>query len=216
MPRVRSLRCPAGSPWPPFLFPCSCTAGGCTCSGNMLFLFVFGRSIEDRFGHFHFLLLYLISGVAAAVVQIIVSPGSRVPTIGASGAIAGVLGAYFICYPRRAHHHAHSALHYLLDGPSSRHPAARLLVPHSVRRGIPDAFDTNRHGRRRRLVGPYWGLRLRRTAGPHPARRNIAAPQWKRRRAALEVGSCRAKPGATLGATSVCARFSSPRSRSAR
>jgi hypothetical protein len=67
--------------------------------GNMLFLFVFGRSIEDRFGHFSFLLLYLVSGVAAAVVQIVVSPGSRVPTIGASGAIAGVLGAYFICYP---------------------------------------------------------------------------------------------------------------------
>lgn len=67
--------------------------------GNMLFLFVFGRSIEDRFGHFPFLLLYLISGVAAAVVQIVVSPASRVPTIGASGAIAGVLGAYFICYP---------------------------------------------------------------------------------------------------------------------
>ncbi|MFZ0960744.1 MAG: rhomboid family intramembrane serine protease [Terriglobia bacterium] len=68
--------------------------------GNMLFLFVFGRSIEDRFGHFPFLLLYLISGVAAALTQIVVSPGSRVPTIGASGAIAGVLGAYFVCYPR--------------------------------------------------------------------------------------------------------------------
>jgi membrane associated rhomboid family serine protease len=68
--------------------------------GNMLFLFVFGRSIEDRFGHFSFLLLYLVSGVAAALVQIAVSPHSRVPTIGASGAIAGVLGAYFICYPR--------------------------------------------------------------------------------------------------------------------
>ncbi len=67
--------------------------------GNMLFLFVFGRSIEDRFGHFHFLLLYLTSGVAAALVQVIVSQGSHVPTIGASGAIAGVLGAYFICYP---------------------------------------------------------------------------------------------------------------------
>src|SRR5208282_146409 len=48
---------------------------------------------------FPFLLLYLISGVAAALTQIVVSPGSRVPTIGASGAIAGVLGAYFICYP---------------------------------------------------------------------------------------------------------------------
>jgi membrane associated rhomboid family serine protease len=67
--------------------------------GNMLFLFVFGRSIEDRFGHFSFLLLYLLSGVVAALVQIAVSPGSHVPTIGASGAIAGVLGAYFVCYP---------------------------------------------------------------------------------------------------------------------
>jgi membrane associated rhomboid family serine protease len=67
--------------------------------GNMLFLFVFGRSIEDRFGHFNFLLLYLTSGVAAAAVQVMVSPRSHVPTIGASGAIAGVLGAYFICFP---------------------------------------------------------------------------------------------------------------------
>src|SRR5579863_8363426 len=67
--------------------------------GNMLFLFVFGRSVEDRFGHLQFLLLYLISGVAAALIQIVVTPGSRIPTIGASGAIAGVLGAYFICFP---------------------------------------------------------------------------------------------------------------------
>lgn len=67
--------------------------------GNMLFLFVFGRSIEDRFGHVQYLLLYFISGIAAAAVQVLVSPASRVPTIGASGAIAGVLGAYFICYP---------------------------------------------------------------------------------------------------------------------
>ncbi len=67
--------------------------------GNMLFLFVFGRSIEDRFGHFPYLMLYLISGLVAAIAQIIVNPNSHVPTIGASGAIAGVLGAYFVCYP---------------------------------------------------------------------------------------------------------------------
>jgi hypothetical protein len=67
--------------------------------GNMLFLFVFGRSIEDRFGHLPFLMLYLVSGLAAAFMQIVVTAGSRVPTIGASGAIAGVLGAYFVCYP---------------------------------------------------------------------------------------------------------------------
>jgi membrane associated rhomboid family serine protease len=68
--------------------------------GNMLFLFVFGRSIEDRVGHFPFLFLYLASGIAAALAQIVVNAGSRIPTIGASGAIAGVLGAYFVCYPR--------------------------------------------------------------------------------------------------------------------
>src|ERR1019366_8584070 len=67
--------------------------------GNMLFLFVFGRSIEDRFGHIQFLLLYFVSGIAAAIVQVIASPGSSIPTIGASGAIAGVLGAYFVCFP---------------------------------------------------------------------------------------------------------------------
>jgi membrane associated rhomboid family serine protease len=68
--------------------------------GNMLFLFVFGRSIEDRFGHLRFLLIYFLGGLAGALVHIFLNPGSRVPTIGASGAIAGVLGAYFISYPR--------------------------------------------------------------------------------------------------------------------
>jgi rhomboid family protein len=68
--------------------------------GNMLFLFVFGRSIEDRYGHLKFLLLYFVSGLVAAIVHIVLNAGSAVPTIGASGAIAGVLGAYAVCYPR--------------------------------------------------------------------------------------------------------------------
>jgi membrane associated rhomboid family serine protease len=67
--------------------------------GNMLFLFVFGRSIEDRFGHSQFLLLYLVSGLGAAVIDILFNMGSRVPTIGASGAIAGILGAYLVSFP---------------------------------------------------------------------------------------------------------------------
>ncbi len=67
--------------------------------GNMLFLFVFGRSIEDRFGHLTFLFLYLSSGVAAAIADVIANHGSRMPMIGASGAIAGILGAYFVCHP---------------------------------------------------------------------------------------------------------------------
>jgi rhomboid family protein len=68
--------------------------------GNMLFLFVFGRSVEDRFGHLRFLLLYLLSGFGSALLHIILNPNSHLPTIGASGAIAGVLGAYFISFPR--------------------------------------------------------------------------------------------------------------------
>jgi membrane associated rhomboid family serine protease len=67
--------------------------------GNMLFLFVFGRSIEDRFGHGNFLLLYFLSGFGAAVAEVFFNMGSRVPTIGASGAIAGILGAYLVSYP---------------------------------------------------------------------------------------------------------------------
>ena len=68
--------------------------------GNMLFLFVFGRSVEDRYGHLKFLLLYILSGFAGATLHILLNAGSRLPSIGASGAIAGVLGAYFICFPR--------------------------------------------------------------------------------------------------------------------
>ena len=68
-------------------------------AGNMLFLFVFGRSIEDRFGHGQFLMLYFLSGFGAAVIDILFNMGSRVPTIGASGAIAGILGAYLVSFP---------------------------------------------------------------------------------------------------------------------
>jgi len=68
--------------------------------GNMLFLFVFGRSVEDRYGHAQFLFLYLSSGFAGALLHIFLNAGSRLPSIGASGAIAGVLGAYFVSFPR--------------------------------------------------------------------------------------------------------------------
>ncbi len=67
--------------------------------GNMLFLFVFGRSIEDRFGHVKFLAIYFLSGLGSALLHVMLNPNSRVPTIGASGAIAGILGAYFVSFP---------------------------------------------------------------------------------------------------------------------
>ncbi len=72
--------------------------------GNMLFLWVYGRNVEDLIGGTRFLALYLACGVAAAIVQIISNPYSRVPTIGASGAIAGIMGAYLIRLPRTSIH----------------------------------------------------------------------------------------------------------------
>ncbi len=67
---------------------------------NMLYLWIFGDNVEDRLGHFRYLLFYLLCGIAATLAHAVFSPGSRLPAIGASGAIAGVLGAYLILYPR--------------------------------------------------------------------------------------------------------------------
>ena len=68
--------------------------------GNMLYLWIFGDNVEDNFGHGKFLIFYLVCGVAASFSQIFVDPNSPIPSLGASGAIAGVLGAYLIMFPR--------------------------------------------------------------------------------------------------------------------
>jgi membrane associated rhomboid family serine protease len=68
--------------------------------GNMWYLWIFGDNVEDRFGHGRFIVFYLLCGMTAAFGQIIMEPASLVPTIGASGAIAGVMGAYFVLFPR--------------------------------------------------------------------------------------------------------------------
>ena len=73
-------------------------------AGNMLFLWVFGDNIEDRLGHVGFLLFYLATGVVAVWSQVLIAPDSEVPMIGASGAIAGVLGAYLVLHPRSRIH----------------------------------------------------------------------------------------------------------------
>ncbi|MER3513333.1 MAG: rhomboid family intramembrane serine protease, partial [Chloroflexota bacterium] len=67
--------------------------------GNMLYLWIFGDNVEDAMGHVRYILFYLLSGVAAALSQILVTPNTRIPMIGASGAIAGVLGGYLLLYP---------------------------------------------------------------------------------------------------------------------
>lgn len=69
-------------------------------AGNMLALWIFGDNIEDYLGHFNYLVVYLVSGLVGGVTHILLNLSSNVPTIGASGAIAGVMGAYFILYPR--------------------------------------------------------------------------------------------------------------------
>ncbi|HEX7795918.1 MAG TPA: rhomboid family intramembrane serine protease [Vicinamibacterales bacterium] len=68
--------------------------------GNMWYLWIFGDNVEDRMGHFRFLIFYLLCGIIAALGQIFIDPTSTLPTIGASGAIAGVMGAYFVLYPQ--------------------------------------------------------------------------------------------------------------------
>jgi membrane associated rhomboid family serine protease len=93
--------------WPPSLLPPVATLltsmfshGGLAHIGsNMLFLWIFGNNVEDDMGRFKFLLFYLLCGLGAAGAQILVAPSSEIPMVGASGAIAGVLGAYLLLYP---------------------------------------------------------------------------------------------------------------------
>src|SRR5918993_3047605 len=68
--------------------------------GNMVFLWIFGDNVEDRVGHGGFVLFYIVTGGVAALAQVFANPASVVPMIGASGAIAGVMGAYFVLYPQ--------------------------------------------------------------------------------------------------------------------
>jgi membrane associated rhomboid family serine protease len=75
-------------------------AGWLHLGGNMLYLWIFGDNVEDSFGHVKFLIFYLLCGIAATLAQLAFSTGSNVPNLGASGAIAGVLGAYILLFPR--------------------------------------------------------------------------------------------------------------------
>ena len=76
-------------------------AGWVHLGGNMLYLWIFGDNVEDRFGHIKFFFFYLLCGLAATFAQLAFSMGSNVPNLGASGAIAGVLGAYILMFPQQ-------------------------------------------------------------------------------------------------------------------
>jgi membrane associated rhomboid family serine protease len=75
-------------------------AGWVHLGGNMLYLWIFGDNVEDRFGHIMFIIFYLLCGLGATFAQLAFSVGSKVPNLGASGAIAGVLGAYILLFPK--------------------------------------------------------------------------------------------------------------------
>ena len=91
---------PGAFVWPTLVTSMFLHGGWLHFLGNMLYLWIFGDNVEDRLGHGRFVLFYLLCGAAAGLAHVFMNPESLVPTIGASGAIAGVMGAYFVLYPR--------------------------------------------------------------------------------------------------------------------
>jgi membrane associated rhomboid family serine protease len=86
--------------WLPFLTSIFLHGGFLHIIGNMWFLYIFGDNIEDRIGHIRYLIFYLLCGLAAGLIHLLTNWNSRIPTIGASGAISGVMGAYLILHPK--------------------------------------------------------------------------------------------------------------------
>ena len=131
--------------------------------GNMVFLLVFGDNIEDAMGHVSYLLFYLLTGIIAGLTQILLSPSSTIPLIGASGAISGVLGAYIVLFPQGKVRDAR-----LLGLLRSDNSGARLGDDRALVR--PAALQwANVTGRRRRwwsrLLGTCRWVRVRRGVG---------------------------------------------------
>jgi membrane associated rhomboid family serine protease len=91
---------PAYFAWPTLITSMFLHGGWMHVIGNMWYLWIFGDNVEDSLGHGRFIVFYLLCGIVAAFGQILIEPGSTLPTIGASGAIAGVMGAYFVLYPQ--------------------------------------------------------------------------------------------------------------------
>ena len=96
----RFLANPAGD-FPTIFTSMFMHAGWLHLGGNMLYLWIFGDNVEDRFGHVKYLIFYLLCGIAATLAQMAFSMGSNVPNLGASGAIAGVLGSYIVMFPQQ-------------------------------------------------------------------------------------------------------------------
>ena len=95
---------PADFFWPAIFTSMFLHSGWLHFLGNMLYLWIFGDNVEERLGHFVFLTFYFACGTAAAIAHVFMNPASVLPTMGASGAIAGVMGAYFVLYPQSRIH----------------------------------------------------------------------------------------------------------------
>lgn len=109
---------------PHFFYSMFMHGGWLHIGGNMLYLWIFGDNVEDTLGHFLYLFFYLGCGLAASAAQIAMDPASTIPTLGASGAIAGVLGAYLILFPRA---HVQTLVFIFGFGRVSNLPALYLL-----------------------------------------------------------------------------------------
>lgn len=132
-------------------------------AGNMLFLWIFGNNIEDAVGHVRFIGFYLLCGVAAAAAHIAAQPASTIPTLGASGAISGVLGAYLLLYPR-----AGAGAGADLDFSAVHLRAGLADVDRVVRPATGQRLGDRRQPaeRRHRVLGAQ--RRIRGRAGPDP------------------------------------------------
>ena len=146
-------------------------------AGNLLFLWIFANNIEDSLGRLAFLLFYLGGGAVAGLTQVAIDPASTIPMIGASGAIASVLGGYIVLYPRaRITSLVFLGFFYqLIDVPADR--GARVLVRAPVDRRARVA-RLCRSGGRRRVLRPHRGLRGRRRGGT-PAPDDAPSSRWK-------------------------------------
>ena len=123
-------------------------------AGNMLFLFIFGQKIEEAFGRTLFLGFYVGCGVVGTLIQVVVTPESLTPTLGASGAIAGIMGAYLVWFPR-------DRVRVLLLQSPDPHPSLRgdrLLDRYPGHQRVPLEWLRCPAGQHRLRLAPWWGI----------------------------------------------------------
>ena len=140
--------------------------------GNMWFLWIFGNNVEDAMGRLRFVVFYLLTGVAAALAQVVLTPASAVPMVGASGAISGVMGAYIVLYP---HVRVFMIVPLGFFVTSMAWPAWMMLGYWFVLQFVSGLTAIGREGGRRRLLGALRRVRGRR--GPRQALR-AARTTW--------------------------------------